>query len=228
MQLKGKVAIVTGGTGGLGAGVTGMFSAAGAVVIVAERHLVDAGPGITVVETDVLDEASVQALVNGVIKQHGRIDILVNLVGGFAMNPVEKTPAEELEKMLSLNVKSTFLCCKWVLPHMKRQRHGRIINVGSRPAVRPETGAGMAAYAAAKAAVDAFTQALAAEVLQDNITVNAVLPSTIDTPANRATMPKADPSKWVQPESLAGVIGFLCSDAARDISGALVPVYGKS
>ena len=226
MSLKNKIAIITGGTGGLGSGVTKMFAEAGAVVIVAERHQAEAGPGITVIATDVLDETSVQSLVEAVIRRHGRIDVLVNLVGGFAMSPVDKTPVDDLDKMLRINLKSAFLCCKTVLPHMKKQRNGRIINVGSRAAVHPE--GSMAAYAASKAAVDAFTQALAAEVLQDNITVNAVLPSTIDTPANRAAMPKADPTKWVQPESLAGVIGFLCSDAARDISGALVPVYGKS
>lgn len=226
MNFKGKIAIITGGSGGLGSGVTNMFSDAGAVVIVAERHPAEVGPGTSVIVTDVLDETSVQSLVDTVIRQHGRIDILVNLVGGFAMSPVDKTPVDELDKMLNLNLKSAFLCCKYVLPHMQARRSGRIINVGSRAAVHPE--GGMAAYAASKAAVDAFTQALAAEVLQANITVNAVLPSTIDTPANRAAMPKADPAKWVQPASLAGVIGFLCSDAARDISGALVPVYGKS
>ncbi len=226
MNLKGKVAIVTGGTGGLGSGVTKMFVDAGATVIVAELHHAEVGPRITMIETNVLDEASVQSLVDNVIRQHSRIDILVNLVGGFAMHPMDQTPIEELTKMLDLNLKSTFLCCKKVLPHMKAQRYGRIVNVGARAAVLPA--AGMAAYVASKAGVDAFTQALAAEVLHDDITVNAVLPSTIDTAANRASMPKSDPTKWVQPESLAGVIGFLCSDAARDISGALVPVYGKS
>jgi NAD(P)-dependent dehydrogenase (short-subunit alcohol dehydrogenase family) len=123
-------------------------------------------------------------------------------------------------------VKGTFICSKAVLPHMKKQKNGRIVNVGSRAAVVPE--AGMAAYSIAKAGVVAFTQALAEEVLADNITVNAVLPSTIDTAANRADMPNADPRKWVQSESLAGVIAFLCSDDASDISGAALPVYGKS
>lgn len=130
--------------------------------------------------------------------------------------------------MLGANLESAYRCLRAVLPGMVERRAGSVVVVGSRAAARPDTSAGAAEYAATKSAVVALAQATAAEVLELGVRVNAVLPSTIDTGANRQAMPSADPTRWVAPSSLAGVIGFLLSDAARDISGAALPVYGKS
>lgn len=130
--------------------------------------------------------------------------------------------------MLGANLESAYRTLRAVLPGMVQRGQGSVVVIGSRAAVRPDTSAGAAEYAATKSAVVALAQATAAEVLEKGVRVNAVLPSTIDTAANRSAMPKADPGLWVAPASLAGVIGFLLSDAARDISGAAIPVYGKS
>ena len=129
--------------------------------------------------------------------------------------------------LMSANLETARVSLQALLPRMVLAKSGSIVAIGSRSALRPWEGAKSAAYAASKAAVVALVQACAAEVLQDGVRVNAVLPSTIDTPANRAAMPKHDPAQWVTVESLAGVIGFLLSDAARDISGAAIPVYGR-
>jgi NAD(P)-dependent dehydrogenase (short-subunit alcohol dehydrogenase family) len=130
--------------------------------------------------------------------------------------------------MMSSNVQTVHRALRALLPKMVERKQGSIVIVGSRNAERPWTGANAASYTASKAAAVAMAQAAAAEVLDSNVRINAVLPSTMDTPANRASMPKVDPSKWVTTESCAGVIAFLLSDEARDISGAAIPVYGRA
>jgi NAD(P)-dependent dehydrogenase (short-subunit alcohol dehydrogenase family) len=152
---------------------------------------------------------------------------VVNLVGGFAAGErVHATPVEDFEAQLRLNLRPTYLVCQATLPHLLAGGGGAIVCVSSRAALRPFAGA--AGYIVAKAAVLAFVDALAAEYRQDDVRVNAILPSVIDTPANRRSMPDADYSRWVHPEQIADVVRFLCEDDAEAISGAHVPVYGRA
>ncbi len=161
------------------------------------------------------------------VAEHGRIDVLANIAGGFAMGPMlHETDAGDWEFMMNLNARSVFYGCKAVIPHMLKQGGGRIISVSARAA---KQGKGrMGPYCASKAAVITLTESLAAEHKHNNINVNCILPGTINTPQNRADMPEAGFDKWVPPAALADVIVFLASDAARCITGAAIPVYGQS
>jgi NAD(P)-dependent dehydrogenase (short-subunit alcohol dehydrogenase family) len=217
--------------------VTGALVEAGALVAVTFRKesevpeartaLAEHGQAPIFVQGDVSVEAEVRRAVEAVSRRFGRIDILLHLVGGYVGDlPVALTPEETWDRMLSTNLGSAFLCCKHVVPVMQGNRWGRIVTVSSRAAVNVFPG--IAAYAAAKAGLLAFTEVLASEVRADGITVNSVLPSVIDTPANRRAMPGADPSLWVKPEEIAGLMLFLCSDAAREVSGAAIPIYGRA
>lgn len=223
--MQGKHLVVTGGTGALGAGVVDALIARGATV-----HLPIVEPELPahlrgrVVGTRVSldDEAAVTAYYAALPALWGSI----HLVGGFAMAPVVETSLAEFEKQWRTNTVTCFLACREAIKAMRRSGGGRIVNVAARPAVTPT--AGMIAYATAKAGVAALTQHLAAEVLGDQILVNAVLPSTIDTPANRASMPKADHDKWPKPAQLAEIIAFLASADNALTTGTLVPVYGRA
>lgn len=235
VEFRGKVALVTGGTGGLGQHVTRTFAEQGATVVVPYREeqsfvalqqtLGQLRSTVHGMQANLLEETTVAQMVAAVANKFSRIDILVHLVGGFmgGVAVVESTLAQ-WQEMLRLNLLSTFLCCREVVPVMIRQGAGKIITVGAQAGLQGR--AKVAAYAAAKAALLNFTQSLAAEVRRYHINVNAVVPSTIDTPANRAAMPEADYSQWVSGRSLAQVILFLASEAARDLHGALVPVFG--
>lgn len=223
--MQDQIVVIPGGAGGLGAGVCGAFLEAGARVIVADRKP-PAVSGAAFRETDLLSEDGVRALAQAVEAEHGRIDVLVNLVGGFVPGAVAESQIADLDRMYQLNLRPVFTACRYVLPGMYARRAGKVVNVGARPGVAPVPG--LAAYAALKAAVVHLTEVLAAESVGMNVQVNAVLPSVIDTAANRAAMPEADPARWVRPESLGRVIRFLCSADAGDVSGAVVPVYGKS
>jgi NAD(P)-dependent dehydrogenase (short-subunit alcohol dehydrogenase family) len=237
--LEGRVAIITGGSGALGRAVTECFLDAGArtavpYIIDAEVPMLEQRLGgrfpssqTMVRRCDVGVESQVAGLVDEVARSWGRIDILVNLVGGFwGGKPIADTTLQEWQAMFDLNLKPTFLCCRAVVPIMQRNRYGRIVSVSSRSGL---TGAGdFAAYAIAKGAIKTFTASLAEEVLGDNILVNAIAPSTIDTEANRKAMPKAKHENWVKPEDIARTIAYLCSEDCRVTSGAVVPVYGKA
>jgi NAD(P)-dependent dehydrogenase (short-subunit alcohol dehydrogenase family) len=237
MSLAGKVALITGGTGALGRAVTTAFVEAEAVVAV--TYIVDRevpeckecvgnrADALLFIKANVTIEAEVQALVQTLTQRFGRIDILLALVGGYVGDlPVTQLPETTWDQMMNLNLKSAFLCCKQVVPVMQRSGGGRIVTVSSRAAIKVFPG--ISAYAVAKAGILTFTETLAGEVLKDNITVNAILPSVIDTPANRKAMPGADYSAWVKPEEIARVLLFLCSDASREISGAAIPIYGRA
>jgi NAD(P)-dependent dehydrogenase (short-subunit alcohol dehydrogenase family) len=169
---------------------------------------------------DLLDESAVRQL----IEDMGRVDVLIHLVGGFSMGATHEYDYSDWRKDLDLNLNTTFLACKYSLAQMRQQGYGRIVTVGSRGAVEP--GAQLAAYCAAKAAVVALTKSIAAETQNTGITANCVLPSVIDTPSNRDAMGDDNADSWVKPSSLADVICFLASEAARDVRGATVPVYG--
>jgi NAD(P)-dependent dehydrogenase (short-subunit alcohol dehydrogenase family) len=237
--LKDRVAMITGGTGALGRAVAEHFAANGAKLAVPwivepEVPLLKQRLGGRFSESNVMlgkvdlgSEAEVAKFVDDAVKQFGRVDILINLVGGFwGFKTVAETTMAEWQAMFDLNLKPTFLCCRAVVPIMQKNKYGRIVSVSSRTGL---TGAGeFAAYAIAKGAIKTFTASLAEEVLNDNVLVNAIAPSTIDTEANRTAMPKAKHENWVKPEDIAKTLAFLCSDQNQVTSGVVVPVYGRA
>jgi NAD(P)-dependent dehydrogenase (short-subunit alcohol dehydrogenase family) len=224
-----RTAVVTGGTGGLGAAVTHAFLDAGWRVVVpynAPRELerVREHEALELIEADLTDQASVARVMEAAGPS---LRALVNLVGGFhAGGRVHETPIDTFEAQLTLNLRPTYLACAAAVPHMLAAGEGAIVCVSSRTALRPFSGG--AAYATAKGAVLAFVDALHAEYNEDGIRTNAILPSVIDTPANRASMPDADTDKWVRPEEIAQTILFLCSPQSSAVGGAHVPVYGRA
>jgi len=238
VSLEGQIAIITGGTGGLGQEVVLAFLKGGASVVVPYRKepevigLIDkVGKGLerrlTTVRADLTKEREVKKLVAETADRLGRIDILINLVGGFVGgNSIVDTEEATWDLMMNINLKTAFLCCKSVLRYMIKQDYGKIVNVSSRPAL--EGAPGIGAYAVSKAGVIILTKTIAEEVKKHNINANIILPSTIDTPQNRASMSDADFSRWVKPEDITQVILFLVSEEAKTISGAAVPVYGKA
>ena len=229
--MKGRVAIVAGGTGALGQSVTSRLVSAGAFVCIpyavqAELETLKTRLGTSSTElyarhADVTSEGGFEEFLRGVLVAQGRVDILVNGVGGFAGGDLASTSLADWDRMLALNLRSAVIGCRGVLTTMIAAGYGRIVNVSSR-AVLPPAG-GFIAYTVAKAGVLTLTQALARE-LPRGITVNAVLPSTMDTPANRQSMPDADRSGWVSTDAVAEVIAYLASDAAEMVSGATIPV----
>lgn len=221
--------IVTGGTGGLGAAVTGAFLEDGWRVVVPwvvehELERVERHERLELVRADLFDPAAVRALVD---TAGPAVRALVNLVGGYAAGGlVHETPVEDFEQMLALNLRPTYLVTQATLPHLVAGGGGAVVCVGARAALAPFAGA--AGYVTAKAAVIAFAQAVAVEYRHDGVRCNAVLPSVIDTPANRVAQPDADYSRWVTPAEIATVIRFLASDASAPTSGAAIPVYGRA
>lgn len=231
--MQGRVVLITGGTGALGAAVALGALQADAIAVVTYRGGRDrdaltgrvpaaARERLHDVQADVTDAESVRGLVARVTARHGRLDALVNAVGAFAGGDLLSTDERAWDAMLTVNLRSAYLCARAVLPGMLAAGHGRIVNVASRSVV-PPTG-GFIAYTVSKAGVIALTQALAQEVRGRGVTVNAVLPSTMDTEANRRAMPTAARSGWVAPESVARAILFLASDAAADVTGTLLAV----
>ncbi len=229
-DLTGQVVVVTGANGGLGTAVTEAFTLANAVVYGVARHWEDtdsACAGFTPVRADLTTEEGASKAIRRALDETGRLDVLVHLVGGFAGGqPVAETPAATLESMLAINLKSAWLTIRAALPAMQGAGRGRILAIGSRPGLDPSPG--LAAYSVSKAALHALIQSVAAEVKGSGITANAVLPSVIDTPGNRAAMPDADPAAWVTPRSIARLLLWLACEASGDVNGALIPIYGKA
>lgn len=223
--MGGRSVIVTGGFGTLGRAVASGFAAQGDRVAridfaTTAPNLIEGGMDLGGV--DLTDAEAVDAAVARVVEQQGGIDVLVNIAGGFVWETLENGSMESWERMFSMNLRSTATITKKLLPIITQSPAGRIINIGAGAAI--QAASGMGAYAASKAGVHRLTEALASELAGSTVTVNAILPSIIDTPANRADMPDADTSQWVQPRAIADVILFLSSHAARSISGALIPV----
>ncbi len=223
MRLDGKVVLIAGGSGALGQVIAPACLEAGAKVITVNRRLPSAQiKGIDAMTGDVTDEADTRRLVTDVTQKAGRLDVLINLVGGFAEGRVQETDAMVWQRMLAMNLTSGFLLSRAVLPTMTRQRAGRILHIAAKAAVDPFPGA--TAYIVAKSGLVALVRTLALELTGSGVTVNGVLPGTIDTPNNRKSMPDANPSQWVKPESIAHLLLFLASDEASQINGALIPV----
>ncbi|MCS6871216.1 MAG: SDR family NAD(P)-dependent oxidoreductase [Anaerolineae bacterium] len=238
-ELAGKVAVISGAGGNLGIAVTRLFHAANirlALVDLREdtlrQRLREANLDPEQALIGALDltqkRAAIDEFVSRVVAHYGKVDILVNIAGGFrAGGPVHEMDEEIWDFMMNINAKTAFLLSAAVARHMvARQAGGRIVNISARAALSGVPT--ISGYSASKAAVLRLTESMAAELLQYGITVNAILPSVIDTPQNRMSDPNADHSKWVTPESIAEVILFLISDSARDISGAAIPVYGRA
>ncbi|MEU5787503.1 SDR family NAD(P)-dependent oxidoreductase [Micromonospora purpureochromogenes] len=224
--------LVTGGTGGLGGTVTAAFVQAGWRVVVPQREsATGAGPaasGPVRVTADLMDPAGVDRAVRAAADDPAApLRAVVNLVGGYASGGrVHETPVEEFERMLSINLRPTYLVTQAALPHLIAAGGGAVVCVSSRAALAPFPGA--AGYATAKAAVLAFANAVAVEYRASGVRCNTVLPSVIDTPANRAAQPGADHRRWVTPAEIAPVVRFLASDDSAPTSGAAVPVYGRA
>jgi NAD(P)-dependent dehydrogenase (short-subunit alcohol dehydrogenase family) len=230
-----RVVIVTGAAGNLGSAVARAFQAAGARLVLVDRapdrlpqlfpELVDSENHFLATSVDLNDEGAVHAMVDQAVARLGRIDVLVNAAGGYqGGRPVHETPLATWEFLANLNVGTMVTVSGAVIPVMLRQGSGKIVNVASRSGLQGSAKQG--AYSATKSALLRLTEAMSAELKLSGINVNCILPSTIDTPKNRAAMPKADISRWVGPEALADVILFLASDAARAVHGAALPVYG--
>jgi len=231
-----KVVIITGAAGNLGRAVAQAFAGQGARLALVDldpQALESARQGLpadcdcATFAADLMDAQAVEDMAAAVVAQFGRVDALANIAGGFTMGPaIHETPDRDWDFMLNLNARTVFYCCRAVVPRMLASGGGRIVNVSARAATH---GVGhMGPYCASKAAVITLTEALASELKDQGINVNCVLPGTLDTPQNRAAMPDQDFGRWVPLEALADVFLFLASDAARAITGAAIPVYGRS
>jgi NAD(P)-dependent dehydrogenase (short-subunit alcohol dehydrogenase family) len=237
MRFSGKVALVAGGTGGLGRAVTLGLLREGADVIITSRHENDvealkgeAGPFVEKLDSrrvDITNAAEIDRLIDEIVAAKGRLDVLINTAGGFegGAKMWDSDPAA-LDRMLALNLQPGFLLARAAVKQMLRQGAGAIVDVLAKAAL--DHPAGLAAYAASKAAALAMMGSLAEDLRGTGIRANSVLPSIIDTAANRRAMPKADFAKWPKPEDIAKVILFLAADEAKVVHGASIPVYGNS
>jgi NAD(P)-dependent dehydrogenase (short-subunit alcohol dehydrogenase family) len=236
-SLKDKVVIITGAVGNLGRAVAERVQARGGKTVLVDRssdrlreaygELKGSAQHWLAGDVDMTDPKAVNAMVAEAHKRFGRLDGLVNTVGGFrGGKPVHETDLAEWDFMYDINVRTALHACRAVIPYMLQAQRGRIVNVASRNAFQGSPH--YAAYSAAKTAVLRLTESLAGELKTRGINVNCIVPGTIDTPQNREAMPKSDFSTWVPPEDLAHVVAFLLSEEARSVTGAAVPVYGRS
>lgn len=228
------VVVITGASGNLGRAIAATFASRGAklVLIDRRREALDGAFGPEDAQrlhlaADLLDAAAVSAAAQATVDRFGRVDVLCNIAGGFRMGPpVHETPDTDWNFLFDLNARTLLHAARAFVPRMLQGGGGKIVNVGAFSAQKGA--ANMGAYVASKSAVIRLTESMAAELRERNINVNCVLPTIIDTPENRAAMPGADPARWVAPAALADVIVFLCSDAARAVHGAALPVSGLS
>lgn len=225
-----RVVLITGASGGLGTAVTHAFAGSGASVVAVSRAVPvssSSEPGVTGIAADLTAANEPGRVVEAVKTRFGRIDALVHLVGGFdGGKPVAETDDRVWARMFDMNLNSAFYTMRAVVPVMLAAGRGRIVAVGSRTAVDPV--ATLGAYSASKAALVSLVRTVALEVRRSGITANIVLPSVIDTLANRTAEPEADFSRWVKPDSIAQLLLWLASDAAADVNGAVIPIYGRA
>jgi NAD(P)-dependent dehydrogenase (short-subunit alcohol dehydrogenase family) len=228
MLLSDKVVLITGANGGLGTAVTNAFLQAGARVAGASKKIQNSefpGPNFIAYSGEIGSTDAARAVVTAVIAKWEKIDALVHLVGGFAGGQsVADSDDATLEQMIEVNLRAAFHLFRAVLPEMRSRGTGRILAIGSRTAVDPQPMVG--AYSASKAALVSLVRTIALENKDRGISANVILPGTMDTPANRAAMPGADPAKWVQPSQVASLLLHLTSDDASQISGAVIPILG--
>ncbi|MBD1590086.1 SDR family NAD(P)-dependent oxidoreductase [Pseudomonas typographi] len=229
-SLKDKVIIVTGGFGVLGSTLGRLLLERGARVALLDRAeapaaLLDVEKLLCLGGVDLTGAAPAKSAVQRVAEHFGGVDGLVNVAGGFAWETVEAGSLETWDRLYQINLRTAVVTAQAALPQLLLSGAGRIVNIGALAALK--AGLGMGAYAASKAGVARFTEALAEELKDRNVTVNAVLPSIIDTPTNRADMPDADATRWVTPKALAAVVAFLLSDDASAVTGACLPVSGR-
>jgi 3-oxoacyl-[acyl-carrier protein] reductase len=225
--MNGKVIIVTGASGALGKVVAETALTRGARVAGvdhAKSQIADTPDRIELGGVDLSDTVQAKQAIDAVAAHFGRLDVLINIAGAFSFETVAEGDPKTWQRLYTINVLTALNAARAAIPHLVKSSAGRIVNIGAMGAL--QAGAGMGPYAASKAGVHRLTEALAAE-LKGKVAVNAVLPSTIDTPANRADMPSADFTKWVTAEELANVILFLADDAASAVTGALLPVSGR-
>ncbi len=234
MNAEGRVVVITGAFGALGRATARAFEDRGA-----RLALLDVAPQpspdvrgqlgrepLVFAGVDLSDVESTRRVMAATAMRFGGIDVLVNIAGGFRWERLEDGDPETWDQLYTMNLRTAVVCCKAALPAMLERGAGRIINIGA-GAAAARAGAGMGAYTASKAGVQRLTESLSEEVKDRGITVNAILPGTIDTPRNRADMPDADVSRWVAPEAIADVIVFLASEGARAVTGAAIPVLGR-
>ena len=222
-----RTVMLTGAAGNLGRAVAAAFGDANRVLLDLKRGNLEESDRQMFIAADLLDAKSVQATVDQAVQRFKRIDVLCNIAGGFRMgSPVHETADKDWDFMLNVNARTVLNMSRAVVPVMLKGGGGKIVNIGAFAAQKGV--AQMGAYIASKSAVIRLTETMAAELREQNINVNCVLPTIIDTPENRAAMPKADPKRWVAPQDLAQVIVFLASDAARAIHGAALAVTGLS
>ena len=229
------VVVITGAFGALGRAVAQAFAMSGAQLALLDvapqppmvvRELLGRAP-LVFGGVDLTDLEATRRVMAATSMRFGGIDVLVNIAGGFQWEKLENGDPETWDQLYSMNLRTAVVCCKTALPSMLERGKGRIINIGA-GAAAGRAAAGMGAYTASKAGVQRLTESLSEEVKDRGITVNAILPGTIDTPRNRADMPDADFGRWVAPDDVAEVILFLASDSARAVTGAAIPVSGRS
>jgi NAD(P)-dependent dehydrogenase (short-subunit alcohol dehydrogenase family) len=227
-SMQGRVVLVTGANGGLGTSVTQAFLEAGAMVMGTSRKIQGSefrSSNFIAIAAELSKRESAKSLVDQVVGRLGKLDILVHTVGGFAGGQsVAQTDDETFQRMMDMNLNSTFQILRATIPVLRKTGAGRIVAIGSRAALEP--GANVGAYGASKAAMVSLIRTVAAENKDAGMTANAILPGTMDTPSNRVAMPKADFSKWVRTETVAGLVVWLARDAGKDVNGAVIPVYG--
>jgi NAD(P)-dependent dehydrogenase (short-subunit alcohol dehydrogenase family) len=229
--VAGRVFVITGASGALGSAVALAVAGQGHRVVLIDHAtptphgLIDGDHCLILGGVDLTDAASASAAIEAAAARFGGLDVVLNIAGGFSWETLEGGDAATWQKLFLLNVQTCANVCRAAIPHLKASKAGRIVNVGANGAVK--AAAGMGAYAASKAGVHRLTEALAEELKGHGVTVNAVLPSILDTAANRADMPRADFATWVTTDELAAVMLFLASDTASAVTGALVPVTGR-
>ncbi|HET7149582.1 MAG TPA: SDR family NAD(P)-dependent oxidoreductase [Candidatus Nitrosopolaris sp.] len=229
-----KIVLVTGGTGALGRTVSDAFISCGAKVVsscFSDRDIEDLGKesrsALELIKADVTKEQEVEKVISSIISRYGRIHVLVNVVGGYlGGKSASELDEKEWDLMMNLNLKSAFLISKHVVRQMVSSQYGKIMHVSSRTGLK--SSGFDSAYAASKSGLIRLVESLSEEVKESNINVNCIMPSVIDTEANRRAMPTADSSKWLKPRDLANVVLFLCSDEANVITGAAIPTYGMA
>ena len=226
--MKGKVVLVTGANGGLGTSVTRAFLDAGATVVGTSRRIQASefrNSNLVAIPAELSKGEGAKSLVDQLVAQFGKLDVLAHTVGGFAGGQtLAETDDATFQRMMDMNLNSTFQILRATVPLLRKTGAGRIIAIGSRAALEP--GANVGAYSASKAAMVSLIRTVAVENHEAGMTANVILPGTMDTPSNREAMPKADFSKWVRTETVAGLMVWLARDAGTDVNGAVIPVYG--